>query len=90
MKPSSLFPKRPQPSGGSRRVMRWVGSFEQPEEQERDSVREKGKRGPPPPPVTKRKPTSKREVATDGMSDSGISNCHSQTFDDGFNPLETS
>ena len=84
MKPSVLFSKRPQSTGGSR-IMRWVSAFEQSEDQERDLTREKGKRGPPPP-VTKRKPTRKREVATDGMSDSGISNCHSQTFDDGFNP----
>ena len=90
VKPSALSSKQNPPSGGSR-VMRWVSSFERQEEPEEGDgvVKEKGKRGPPPP-VTKRKPTRKREVTTDGMSDSGISNCHSQTFEDGFNPLETS
>ena len=87
VKPSALFQKRAPPAGGSR-VMKWVSSFEQ-ETQDGDAAREKVRRGLPP--VPKRKPTRNSEVvAADGMSDSGISNCHSQTFDDGFNPLETS
>ena len=84
VKPSALFQKRAPPSGSSR-VMKWVNSFEQ-ETQETGPTGRKRE----PLPVPKRKPARAREVVMDGMSDSGISNCHSQTYDDGFNPLETS
>ena len=94
LKPSSLFTKRPRTSSsGGSRIMKWVSTFERgksvesPKSRERGSV-EKGSV----PPVPMRKPGRRREgtaAATDGMSDSGISNCHSQTFDDTFNLADT-
>ena len=81
IKPSSLFQKHSSSSGSSR-VLKWVNAFEQEGTEEREK-----QRGPAP--VPKRKPMRRRDVAIDGMSDSGISNCHSQTYDDGFNPIDT-
>ena len=82
IKPSSLFSKNKASSGGNR-IRRWVNSVEeQKTEEEHTGIEEQIKRTAPP--IPKKKPTRRREQAVvDGLSDSGISNCHSQTFDDG-------
>ena len=88
VKPSALFSKSTTPPSAGSRIKRWVNSFERKESEDGFTVDSKQSKRPPPP-VPKRKPTRRREaVAGDGMSDSGISNCHSQTFEDGFNALD--
>ena len=57
------------------RVLKWVSAFEHGETSK--------------PAVPKRPTSRRRNPAAEGrnLSDSGISNCHSQTYDDGFNPV---
>lgn len=82
VKPSALFQKRIPPSG-NKRVMKWVNAYdrevENPKEKRTATL------------VSKRAPSRRREATTDerNLSDSGISNCHSQTYDDAFNPIDT-
>ena len=82
IKPSALFMKQTPPTG-SGHIKRWATALEHGANEDPNRKREV-------PPVPKRKPTRRRgeTTAVDGMSDSGISNCHSQTYDDGFNPMD--